>query len=73
MRNDDVMVGPGRGAEAGSLVCYCLGITTIDPLKYDLWFERFVRLDRDMLPLFCVDFDSEGRIQAIKYLEDSPK
>ena len=67
MRNDDVMVGPGRGAEAGSLVCYCLGITTIDPLKYDLWFERFVRLDRDMLPLFCVDFDSEGRIQAIKY------
>ena len=70
MRNDDVMVGPGRGAEAGSLVCYCLGITTIDPLKYDLWFERFVRLDRDMLPLFCVDFDSEGRIQAIKYLEE---
>ena len=70
MRNIGVMVGPGRGAEAGSLVCYCLGITTIDPLKYDLWFERFIRLDRDMLPLFCVDFDSEGRIQAIKYLEE---
>ena len=70
MRNIGAMVGPGRGAEAGSLVCYCLGITTIDPLKYDLWFERFVRLDRDMLPLFCVDFDSEGRIQAINYLEE---
>ena len=70
MRNDDVMVGPGRGAEAGSLVCYCLGITTIDSLKYDLWFERFIRLDRDMLPIFCIDFDYEGRIQAIKYLEE---
>ena len=70
MRNIGVMVGPGRGADASSLVCYCLGITTIDPLKYDLLFERFVRLDRDMLPYFCIDFDCEGRIQAIKYLKE---
>ena len=70
MRKDGVMVGPGRGAEAGSLVCYCLRITTIDPLKHDLLFERFVRLDRDMLPYFCIDFDCEGRIQAIKYLKE---
>ena len=70
MRNDDVMVGPGRGAEAGSLVCYCLGITTIDPLKHDLLFERFIRLDRDVLPWLGIDFDSDGRIQAIKYLEE---
>ncbi len=70
MRNDGVMVGPGRSSDASSLVCYCLGITTIDPLKSDLLFERFVRLDRDRLPIFCIDFDYEGRIQAIKYLEE---
>ena len=70
MRNIGVMVGPGRGTDASSLVCYCLGITTIDPLKHDLLFERFVRLDRDMLPYFCIDFDCEGRIQAIKYLKE---
>ena len=70
MRKGGVMVGPGRGSEASSLVCYCLGITTIDPLKHDLLFERFVRLDRDILPGFAIDFDYEGRIQAIKYLED---
>lgn len=70
MRNIGVMVGPGRGADASSLVCYCLGITTIDPLKYDLLFERFIRLDRDVLPWLGIDFDSDGRIQAIKYLEE---
>ena len=70
MRKKNVMVGPGRGSEAGSLVCYCLGITAIDPLKYDLLFERFIRLDRDVLPWLGIDFDSDGRIQAIKYLEE---
>ena len=70
MRNIGAMVGPGRGADASSLVCYCLGITTIDPLKYDLLFERFVRLDRDVLPWLGIDFDCEGRIQAINYLEE---
>lgn len=69
IRNDSVMVGPGRSSDASSLVCYCLGITTIDPLKHNLLFERFVRLDRDRLPIFCIDFDSEGRHQAVKYLE----
>lgn len=70
MRNIGVMVGPGRGADVSSLVCYCLGITTIDPLKHDLLFERFIRLDRDILPRFAIDFDYEGRILAIKYLEE---
>ena len=70
MRNLGVMVGPGRGADASSLVCYCLGITTIDPLKHDLLFERFIRLDRDILPRFGIDFDSDGCILAIKYLEE---
>ena len=70
IRNDSVMVGPGRSSDASSMVCYCLGITTIDPLKHDLLFERFVRLDRDRLPIFCLDFDREGRLQAIKYLEE---
>lgn len=69
IRNDSVMVGPGRSSDASSLVCYCLGITTIDPLKHNLLFERFVRLDRNRLPIFCIDFDSEGRHQAVKYLE----
>lgn len=69
MRKTCLMVGPGRGSDASSMVCYCLGITTIDPLKHELLFERFVRLDRDMLPYFCIDFDCEGRLQAIKYLE----
>lgn len=70
MRNGDVMVGPGHGVEAGSLVFYCLGITTIDPLKHDLLFESFIRLNHDMLPYFYIDFDCEGRIQAIEYLEE---
>ena len=70
MRKTYVMVGSGRGSDASSMVCYCLGITTIDPLKYNLWFERFVRLDRDRLPILCIDFDYEGRIQAIRYLEE---
>ena len=71
MRNEyGVMVGPGRGSSTGSLVLYCLGITTIDPLKHCLLFERFMRLDRDTLPAISIDLDSEGRLLAKKYLED---
>jgi DNA polymerase-3 subunit alpha len=71
MRNDyGVMVGPGRASVAGSLVCYCLGITQIDPLKYDLLFERFVNLNRNILPDIDIDFDEEGQFLAEKYLED---
>lgn len=71
MRNDyGVMVGPGRGSVAGSLVCYCLGITAINPLKYDLLFERFVNLSRNVLVDIDIDFDEEGRYLAEKYLID---
>ena len=62
------LVGPGRGSVSGSLVCYCLGITTIDPLKYGLLFERFVNLNRDVLPDIDIDFDEGGRSLAEKYL-----
>lgn len=65
-----VTVGPGRGSVAGSLVCYCLGITAIDPLKYDLLFERFASLSRNMLVDIDIDFDEEGRYLAEKYLID---
>lgn len=64
------LVGPGRGSVAGSLVCYCLGITTIDPLKYDLLFERFVNLNRDILPDIDIDFNETGRNLAVKFLFD---
>lgn len=63
------LVGPGRGSAAGSLVAYCLGITKIDPLKYDLLFERFMCPDRQMLPDIDLDFDEEGRIRVIEWLE----
>ena len=65
-----VIVGPGRGSLAGSLVLYCLGITKIDPLQHGLLFERFIRLNRDSLPGVCIDLDSEGRLLAHKYLKD---
>ena len=68
--NYGVMVGPGRGSAAGCLVSFCLGITRIDPLKYDLLFERFINLNRDVLPDIDIDFDEEGRFHAHKYLED---
>lgn len=71
MRNDyGVIVGPGRGSVAGSLVCYCLGISKIDPLKYDLLFERFDNFNYNRLPDIDIDFDKEGRYFAEKYLED---
>ena len=56
-----VSIGPGRGSAAGSVVAYCLGITQIDPLKYDLLFERFLNPDRISLPDIDVDFDDDGR------------
>ncbi len=57
----DVSVGPGRGSAAGSAVAYCLGITKIDPIAYDLLFERFLNPDRISLPDIDVDFDDDGR------------
>ena len=69
MRNKhDTMVGPGRSSAAGSLVAYCLGITKIDPLKHDLLFERFVNLNRKVLPDIDTDLEVGGRELAQKYL-----
>lgn len=65
----DALVGPGRGSAAGSLVAYCLGITKIDPLKYDLLFERFMCPDRKMLPDIDLDIDEDGRSRVIEWLE----
>lgn len=64
----DVMVGPGRGSAAGSVVAYCLGITKIDPLKYDLLFERFLNPDRISLPDIDTDFDDEGRDRVLQWV-----
>ena len=66
----DVMVGPGRGSAAGSVVAYCLGITKIDPLKYDLLFERFLNPDRISLPDIDTDFDDDGRGRVLKWVMD---
>ncbi len=63
-----VYVGPGRGSAAGSVVAYCLGITNIDPIKYDLLFERFLNPDRKSLPDIDTDFDDEGRQKVIDYV-----
>ena len=65
-----VMVGPGRGSAAGSVVAYCLGITKIDPLKYDLLFERFLNPDRISLPDIDTDFDDDGRGRVLEWVED---
>ena len=64
-----VWVGPGRGSAAGSLVCYCLGITKIDPLKHDLLFERFLSPEGTMFPDIDIDFDDEGRERVIEWLQ----
>ncbi len=66
----DVMVGPGRGSAAGSVVAYCLGITRIDPIKYDLLFERFLNPDRISLPDIDTDFDDDGRGRVLEWVED---
>ncbi len=67
-RNMGVSVGPGRGSAAGSVVAYCLGITNIDPLLYNLLFERFLNPDRVSLPDIDIDFDDEGRSKVMDYV-----
>ena len=64
----DVSVGPGRGSAAGSAVAYCLGITQIDPIKYDLLFERFLNPDRISLPDIDIDFDDDGRGRVLNWV-----
>lgn len=67
-RNMDVSVGPGRGSAAGSVVAYCLWITNIDPMKYNLLFERFLNPDRVSMPDIDIDFDDEGRSRVMDYV-----
>ena len=67
-RNMDVAVGPGRGSAAGSVVAYCLWITNIDPIKYDLLFERFLNPERVSMPDIDIDFDDEGRGRVMEYV-----
>ena len=67
-RKMGVVVGPGRGSAAGSVVAYCIGITNVDPIAYDLLFERFLNPDRVSLPDIDIDFDNEGREKVIKYV-----
>ena len=69
-RSMDVSVGPGRGSAAGSVVAYCLWITNIDPLEYDLLFERFLNPDRVSMPDIDIDFDDEGRGRVMQYVID---
>ena len=69
-RKMDVSVGPGRGSAAGSVVAYCLRITDIDPLKFDLLFERFLNPDRISFPDIDIDFDDDGRSKVFKYVEE---
>jgi DNA polymerase-3 subunit alpha len=65
-----VFIGPGRGSAAGSAVAYCIGITNIDPIKYQLLFERFLNPDRKSMPDIDTDFDDEGRQKVIDYVVD---
>ena len=67
-RDMDVSVGPGRGSAAGSAIAYCIGITNVDPIKYNLLFERFLNPDRVSLPDIDIDFDDEGRGKVIQYV-----
>ena len=67
-RRMGVSVGPGRGSVAGSIVAYSLGITKVDPIKYDLLFERFLNPDRVSMPDIDIDFDDEGRSKVIDYV-----
>lgn len=67
-RNKGVFIGPGRGSAAGSVVAYCTGITNIDPIKYNLLFERFLNPDRKSMPDIDTDFDDEGRQLVIDYV-----
>src|SRR5205085_1573594 len=67
-REQGVYVGPGRGSAAGSVVAYCIGITNIDPIKYNLLFERFLNPDRKSMPDIDTDFDDDGRQKVIDYV-----
>ena len=67
-KRNGVPVGPGRGSGAGSLVAYCLGITDLDPLRYDLLFERFLNPERVSMPDFDIDFCQDGRDRVIEYV-----
>ena len=69
-RAQGISVGPGRGSAAGSAVAYCLGITNLDPIKYDLLFERFLNPERVSMPDIDVDFDDDGRYRVIQYVQD---
>lgn len=69
-REMDVAVGPGRGSAAGSAVAYCLGITDIDPMKYNLLFERFLNPDRISMPDIDIDFDDEGRDKVLQWVTE---
>ncbi len=69
-KNNSIVVGPGRGSAAGSLVCYLTGITNIDPLKYDLLFERFLNPDRISMPDIDMDFSDVRRDEVIRYVEE---
>jgi DNA polymerase-3 subunit alpha len=68
-KNNSILVGPGRGSAAGSLVTYSLGITSVDPLKYDLLFERFLNPERVTMPDIDIDFDASKREDVIKYVK----
>ena len=70
-RSKGISVGPGRGSAAGSAVAYCLGITNIDPIRYQLLFERFLNPDRISMPDIDIDFDDDGRYRVFKYVEDT--
>ena len=69
-RSEGISVGPGRGSAAGSAVAYCLRITNIDPIKYDLLFERFLNPDRINMPDVDIDFDDDGRYRVFQYIEE---
>ncbi|MDR1085487.1 MAG: DNA polymerase III subunit alpha [Deltaproteobacteria bacterium] len=70
-REHDIMVGPGRGSAAGSLVAWSLGIISVDPIRYDLLFERFLNPERKTMPDIDVDFCAEGRGEVIRYVTDT--
>lgn len=70
-KNNGVVVGPGRGSAAGSVVAYCIGITNIDPVKYELLFERFLNPERASMPDIDTDFDDEGREKVLQYVAET--
>src|SRR5260370_11045936 len=69
-RSHEIVVGPGRGSAAGSLVSYCLGITNLDPIQHGLIFERFLNIDRVSMPDIDCDFSVEGREKVIRYVSE---